>query len=160
MALRFCNEKIGQSPVGIEADYPHRISDKIGERVHVVVKLPAGSLIENVFNAADFHSREFDDALYVFDDLSGRLIPLDFHARLWRVHGAGDACELLAARVLANIRGTQVEAFAGDMNSDGVKIFAAEHLDGVKTAMDGICAALINCIATVDAENPSARPLS
>src|SRR5262249_3949694 len=126
-----------QPRVRIESDNADRIGDKIRKRVHVVVELPPGSLIEDTLDAADFHSCKLYDAFDVFDDLRRRFVAFHFHARFWSIHRAGNARQLFAPRVLANVCGTQIEALARNVNSNGVKIFAAEDLDARDDSIAG-----------------------
>src|SRR5438874_366861 len=58
-----------------------------------------------------------------------RSVVVDFHAVFLRVHRAGNACQLLAPRVLANVRGTEVKALTGRVNLDGVEIFTTQDFD-------------------------------
>src|SRR5205807_9009681 len=102
---------------------------EIRTRINIVVTRTADALVENVFNTSVFDSGELHDALDVFDDLARRLVALDFHAGFWSIDWTCDARQLFTPRVLANVRWTQVEAFASDMNSNGVEIFSAKDFD-------------------------------
>src|SRR5207248_10687233 len=53
-------------------------------------------------------------------------VDLSFHARIRRGDRAGDTPQILSPPVLANVRGTQVERLAGDVDSNSVEVFATK----------------------------------
>src|SRR5215467_13188747 len=59
---RFSNQEIGKAAVRIETDDAFRVGDEIRERIHVVIEQAAGRIINNIFDATDFHTGELHDA--------------------------------------------------------------------------------------------------
>ena len=56
-------------------------------------------------------------------------VGLDGDAGFGSIDGAGCAVEVHARRCAADVRRAQVEGFAGDMDFDGVEVFAVEDFD-------------------------------
>src|SRR5713226_9282325 len=58
VTLRLGDKKVGKPRVRIEANHPHRIGNEIGKRVHVVIKLPPGVVVDDILDAANLNARE------------------------------------------------------------------------------------------------------
>src|SRR6267154_5887614 len=72
VGVGFGDKEIGEAAIGIKSDDALGIGDEIGEGVHVVIEKTAGRVVDNVFDAADFDSREMHEALDGGDDFAGR----------------------------------------------------------------------------------------
>src|SRR6185436_7910283 len=112
----------------VEAHDPLRIGDEVGERVDVVVDVPAGAVVDQVFDAADVDAGGGDDALHLGHDLRRRRVALDLDAGPGCVRRAGGALQLGAVETPADVRRAEVERVAGRVHADAVEEAAPECL--------------------------------
>ena len=69
------------------------------------------------------------DGFYVGDGVGGWGVGFDGDAGLGGVDGAGAAVQVCAGCRAADVGGAEVEGFAGDVDLDGVEVFAVEDFD-------------------------------
>src|SRR5579859_7720328 len=130
VGVSFPDKKIREAAVRIEANDAFGLGDEIGKRVDIVVEKAAGGVVDDVFDAADFHSGELHDALDGGDDFARRLVGFDGETVFRRVNrAAGAAFEFFAASALADVTGAEVVSFSSGADADGVEIISAEDFD-------------------------------
>ena len=131
------HEVVGQPRERVEPDHARRVGDEVGERVDVVVDVPAGSRVDQVLDASHVDAGGGHDALHLGDDLGGRRVALHAQAVLRRVRGAGGALQLFAVHALADVGRAEVEALARGVDADRVEILSAERLDAHDALVPG-----------------------
>src|SRR6266478_2298937 len=83
--LRLSDEEVREPGVGIEADDAHRIGYEIRKRVHVIIELPPGAVVDDVLDSANLDAGKFHDALHVFDHLHRWFVAFHFRSAFRRV---------------------------------------------------------------------------